>query len=318
MKRARPPLDPAQLTAGRGSLLTTLDVARLLRVHPKHIYRLLQRGLPGYRVGGEWRFNVDEVLHWSGARAAAPVPIASPETAVAAPSPIQALPPLIAANGDIAIELLLRRMADGGSSIGLVTADRGTGLERLRRGEVLAAGCHGPQIPATLEDQRLVFVHLVERRVGFGLRAGIKMKSFRQLRGLRLASRPETAGVRAHFDGELVRQGIDPRALHEGAAMLPSHCEVVCAVARGDADVGLTSEAWANRVGLTFEPLCEESYGLLVRASALGDPLVVHLCELLQSVAFRRDLDGIPGYSARRAGTISYEPPRRHRSPATT
>jgi molybdate-binding protein len=269
-------------------------------------------------MGGEWRFYLEEVLAWSGGATPARSPAAVGEAASPSPTPSTSLPPLLAANGDLAVEFLLRRMAEGGSSLGLVAADRGTGLQRLRRGDVLAAGCHGPEIPATLEDQRLVFVHLVERKVGLGLRAGLKMKSLRQLRGLRIASRPETAGVRAHFDNELMKQGIDPRALHQDAAVLSSHCEVVCAVARGDADVGLTSEAWAFRVGLTFRPLCEESYGLLVRASALGDPLVVRLCELLQSGAFRRDLDKVPGYTARRAGIISYEPPRRHHSVAAT
>src|SRR5208283_3172516 len=42
-------------------LLTTNEVARLLRVHPKHVYRLLKRGLPAHRVGDEWRFDEDEV-----------------------------------------------------------------------------------------------------------------------------------------------------------------------------------------------------------------------------------------------------------------
>ncbi|MCX4246226.1 helix-turn-helix transcriptional regulator [Paraliomyxa miuraensis] len=49
-------------------LLTSAEVARLLRVHPKHLYRLLRRGLPGHRLGrGHWRFRRDEVLAWMSA-----------------------------------------------------------------------------------------------------------------------------------------------------------------------------------------------------------------------------------------------------------
>ncbi len=33
--------------------LTTREVAELLRVHPKHVYRLRKRGLPAHRVGDE-------------------------------------------------------------------------------------------------------------------------------------------------------------------------------------------------------------------------------------------------------------------------
>jgi excisionase family DNA binding protein len=50
-------------------LLTSAEVAQLLRVHPKHLYRLLRRGLPGHRVdGGHWRFDREEVLAWMRAR----------------------------------------------------------------------------------------------------------------------------------------------------------------------------------------------------------------------------------------------------------
>jgi putative molybdopterin biosynthesis protein len=50
-------------------LLTSGEVARLLRVHPKHLYRLLRQGLPGRRLGrGHWRFRRDEVLAWIGSR----------------------------------------------------------------------------------------------------------------------------------------------------------------------------------------------------------------------------------------------------------
>jgi putative molybdopterin biosynthesis protein len=311
VKNARPPLDLERLKAEEGLLLTTFDVARLLRVHPKHVYRLLRRGLPGHRVGGEWRFNADQVLAWSGAVPSDRLTHGQRRAPAAATG--ESLPPLLAANGDIAVERLLKRMAETGPSLGLLTSDRGTGLELLRRGEVLATGCHGSVIPGALGDSRLVFVHLVERSIGFALRSGVRWRGLPTLRRVRVASRPETAGVRAPFDDELRRQGIDPRALHERAAVLPSHCEVVCAVARGDADVGLTSEAWARRVGLTFVPLCRENYGILVRASALGDPRIVHLCGVTQSASFRRDVGRAPGYEARRAGTIYYEPPKQHR-----
>ena len=50
-------------------LLTSTETARLLRVHPKHLYRLLRQGLPGHRAGkGHWRFWRSEVLAWLEAR----------------------------------------------------------------------------------------------------------------------------------------------------------------------------------------------------------------------------------------------------------
>jgi excisionase family DNA binding protein len=66
-------------------LLTSPECAELLRVHPKHLYRLLRQGLPGHRVGrGHWRFDRDEVLAWMRARSAR---VAAPDRVVAELAP---------------------------------------------------------------------------------------------------------------------------------------------------------------------------------------------------------------------------------------
>ncbi|HEX3771169.1 MAG TPA: helix-turn-helix transcriptional regulator [Polyangiaceae bacterium] len=300
MKRARPPLPDGDLT-NAGVILTTADAARLLRVHPKHVYRLLRRGLPGHRVGGEWRFVAEEVLRWSGAHAP---PEALPRGPVAAS---RTPPPLLAANGDVAVERLLARLkGDDTTSLGFVQADRGEGLELLRRGWVLAAGCHGGEIPGALEDRRLAFIQIVDRQVGLVHRSGARVGSLRSLGRRRLASRPATAGVRLHFDGELRRHGVDAEALHTRATLFPSHREVVCAIARGEMDVGVATLAWAQHVGLACAPFCRETYGLVVRAEHLGDPRVVRLCEVAQSASFREEIAGVAGYRAEGAGSITY------------
>jgi excisionase family DNA binding protein len=309
MKIARPPLPPAALQQP-DALLTTKDVAALLRVHPKHVYRLMRGGLPAHRMGGEWRYVTAEVLQWAGAGGRSSRRGPAPDT-LSAPPPSSPEPPaLLATNGDLAVEHLLRRLTSAGRPLlGHVQADRASAFEMLRRGEVLAAGCHGNDIPTALEDHRLAFIHLVDRQVGLALRPGVRLRSLRQIGRWRLASRPQTAGVRGHFDEQLRREGIDPGAVHARAAELPSHREVVCAVARGEADVGLASLAWAHHVGLECLPLCQESYGLLVRASLLGDPRIVRLCEMAQSTEFRREVGAVHGYRTRQTGAISYEAP---------
>jgi len=308
MKHARPPLARHKLQRA-DTLLTTSEVARLLRVHPKHVYRLLRRGLPGLRVGGEWRFSSADVLQWSSAAGATAERTHAverpPETERAESCPGT----LVAANGDVAIELLMARLKDSGRPLfGFVQTDRRGGLDLLRRDDVLAVGCHGARIPGALADQRLVFIHLVDRQVVLAFRRGVRIRNLRQTSQFRLASRPETAGVRERFDERLRQAGVDPAAVHAGAIVLPSHREVVYALARGDADVGLASLAWADRVGLEWMPLYREAYGLLVRAGRLGDSRVIRLCETAQSAEFRRDIAGVRGYRARQTGTIAYEP----------
>lgn len=44
-------------------VLTTNEVAELLRVHPKTIYHLARAGkIPGAQIGGKWRFLHDEIV----------------------------------------------------------------------------------------------------------------------------------------------------------------------------------------------------------------------------------------------------------------
>ena len=46
-------------------VMTVQEVAQLLRVHQTTIYRLLRgNGLPGFRVGSEWRFSRQAVVAW--------------------------------------------------------------------------------------------------------------------------------------------------------------------------------------------------------------------------------------------------------------
>jgi putative molybdopterin biosynthesis protein len=97
--------------------------------------------------------------------------------------------------------------------LGLVNADRNDALELLRRNEVLIAGCHGTEIPLAVDGERLAFIHLVDREIGLAVRPGLMVRNVREIRRRRLASRPPTAGVRAHLDRELAHQGLDPTAV---------------------------------------------------------------------------------------------------------
>src|SRR5450755_455563 len=95
-------------------LLKTEEIAEVLRVHPKHVYRLLKKGLPGRRVGSEWRFSRDEVLAWSGGRTGGTKPEEGRAGAVLGE---EVAPALVAANGDVAVLTLLRISAAVGAPL---------------------------------------------------------------------------------------------------------------------------------------------------------------------------------------------------------
>jgi excisionase family DNA binding protein len=50
---------------GEPQVLTVGEVAKYLRVHQTTIYRLLKtQKLPAFRVGSDWRFNLETIEEW--------------------------------------------------------------------------------------------------------------------------------------------------------------------------------------------------------------------------------------------------------------
>ena len=282
-------------------MLTTSEVADFLRVHPKHVYRLLKKGLPARRVGAEWRFDRDDVLVWSGGKA--------PERRADAPVALGMPPPaLIAGNGDVALMTLLRLSTERGPPLlGFIQADRSSSLALLAQGAVLAAGAHAGGFPTHVGSERAARIHLVTREIGLLQRKGSRAIRLGELSEQVLASRPPSAGVRMHLDEALRAAQLDADVAHRRAVLLPSHLEVVLAVVSGRADVGLASRAWGERAGLVFHPLATESYGLIVKACDLGDARVVRVCELAQGEGFRTEVGRVPGYDVQGAGDIRYD-----------
>ncbi|MGH7949370.1 MAG: helix-turn-helix domain-containing protein [Candidatus Binataceae bacterium] len=46
-------------------VLTVKELSEYLKVHPSTIYRQLKRGrLPAFKVGSDWRFNVESIDRW--------------------------------------------------------------------------------------------------------------------------------------------------------------------------------------------------------------------------------------------------------------
>jgi excisionase family DNA binding protein len=53
-------------------VITIGELSEYLRVHRSTLYRLLKKGqLPGFKIGSDWRFNVETIDQWRmGLRAA--------------------------------------------------------------------------------------------------------------------------------------------------------------------------------------------------------------------------------------------------------
>jgi len=51
-------------------ILTVKEVSYILQLHKTTLYKLAKAGkIPGFRIGGDWRFRKDVILRWMTERA---------------------------------------------------------------------------------------------------------------------------------------------------------------------------------------------------------------------------------------------------------
>ena len=56
---------PRRASPVSSSYLTLREVAELLKLSEKTIYRLVQQGdIPAFKVGGSWRFRASDIEEW--------------------------------------------------------------------------------------------------------------------------------------------------------------------------------------------------------------------------------------------------------------
>ena len=61
----KPTIEGTSPMRASAKLLTVNELADYLRVHRSTIYRLLKKGqLPGFKIGSDWRFNVEAIDDW--------------------------------------------------------------------------------------------------------------------------------------------------------------------------------------------------------------------------------------------------------------
>ena len=132
------------------------------------------------------------------------------------------------------------------------------------------------------------------------------IKSLQDVKRLkaRYINRPLGTGTRVVLDELLEQDGLQPQHLAGYAHCEPSHGAVALAVANGAADVGLGIEIAARTHGLDFVPLVQEHYHLVCLKSALNEPTVVALCNLLKTPAWQTQLAALPGYTPAHSGEV--------------
>ncbi len=123
-------------------------------------------------------------------------------------------------------------------------------------------------------------------------------------KGAHFANRAIGTGTRVVLDDLLAQAGMTASQLAGYEHSEPSHAAVAHAVASGQFEVGLGIAAAAQRAGLSFVPLAEERYHLVCLKSALQQPGIQALLQLLKTPAWQEKVTHIAGYTPLQSGEV--------------
>jgi excisionase family DNA binding protein len=287
--------------------LTTSEAADYVRLGERKLYELVTSGaIPCTKVTGKWLFPRHELDRWvlSG--------LARPAGMIAADPP-----PIVGGSQDDLLEWTLRESGSGLASLAEGTA---RGVDRLRRGEVIAAAVHfhsdaadDANIAAArampgLEDA--VLVGLAKREQGLLVAPG----NPKQLHGLtdvlgcgaQMAVRQQGAGAQMLLDVLLARAGAKPKDLRRLEPPCLTGPDLAAAIRADKADCGVATRASARSAGLDFVPLLWENFDLLMRQRSYFRPPVQALIGFIGAKRLQQRAAELTGYDTAPAGRIRF------------
>ncbi len=292
--------------------LTTSEAAEYLRLGERKLYELVTAGaIPCSKVSGKWLFPRQELDLWvlSG--------LARPAGMIAADPP-----PIVGGSQDDLLEWTLR---ESGSGLASLTEGTARGVDRLLRGEVIAAAIHfhsDALAPDSADDANIaavrampglhdaVLVGLARREQGLLLAPG-NPKQLRSLSdvlgsGAKMAVRQPGAGAQMLLEVLLTRSGAAPKDLHRLEPPSLTGPDLAAAIRTGNADCGIATRAAANSAGLDFVPILSENFDLLMRQRSYFRPSVQALIGFLGEGRLKQRAAELTGYDPTPSGQIRF------------
>jgi putative molybdopterin biosynthesis protein len=292
--------------------LTTSEAAEYVRLGERKLYELVTSGaIPCSKVAGKWLFPRHELDLWVLSGLARPAGMSAADP-----------PPIVGGSQDDLLEWTLRESGSGLASLAEGTA---RGVDRLQRGEVIAAAVHfhSEAIPdAAAGDANIaavrampglhdaVLVGLIRREQGLLLAPG----NPKRLHGLpdvlssgaRMAVRQPGAGAQMLLDVLLTRAGAGPKALRRLESPCLTGPDLAAAIRTGKADCGIATRAAAKSAGIDFVPLLWENFDLLMRQRSYFRPQMQALIGFLGQKRLKQRAAELTGYDPAPAGQIRF------------
>jgi putative molybdopterin biosynthesis protein len=303
-------LMPAEDKSGPAppELLTTREVALLLRIKERKVYDLVAAGdIPHVRVTGKLLFPRALVDAW----------LVRHSEIHAEPQSLHERPNVVVGSHDPLLDWALRE-----SRSGLATFFDGSldGLERMARREAVAVGLHLLEpadnqnawnlghVERALQGQSVVLIEWAWREQGLIVPRGNPgcIRGPADLRGKRVIPRQREAGSFLLLQHLLATVGLSFETIDLLDPPARTETDVALAVADGKAEVGLGLAAVAWQLRLDFLPVMRERYDLALWRRAYFEPPLQRLAAFCRSERFVAHARELRGYDVAGFGTVHY------------
>jgi putative molybdopterin biosynthesis protein len=313
----------------QNSVLTTQEVADMLKIAKNTVYELIKRGeLNSYKVGKKVRIDLKDVMEYkertktaSSVKIGSSLSLTPPQTYHGFTVNRNTQAPIMLCGQDIILDLITRYLETGTGHFPVLRSFEGSynGLYSLYHGAVNLTTVHLwdpesnqyniPYVKRLLPGIPSVLVHLVSRYQGFyvakGNPKGIQGWEDLKREDITMINREKGSGTRILLDGHLKRLGINQSTIPGYHKESNSHLAIASTVARGGADIGLGNEKSALQVsGIDFIPLQEEQLDIVFRKEDMDRSEFRAILDIINSKEFKQELSGLGGYTLDRIGEI--------------
>jgi molybdate-binding protein len=213
---------------------------------------------------------------------------------------------------DLAIEMLARQL-EGHLTLTVLPVGSLGGLVALRENLCHLSGCHLldtsgeynlPYVRHFFPDRATLVFTLAQREQGLmtapGNPKGIRSLGDLAREDVTFINRNTGSGTRIWLDQHLQPLGIPPAGIHGYEQSLSTHTECARLVQKGEADVALGLHAAASQHELSFIPLFQERYDIVLPQAQVE--LLHPFLDTLQSGKFRQAAKSLPGYDLTHTG----------------
>lgn len=297
--------------------MSTKEAAEYLGINEKQVYALVKsKSIPCTRVTGKWIFPKKLIDQWITGNTIKNMPL------IAEGFKNNSRSLFAAGSNDPILDILINRMQNSGEGKYIFSCVTGSteGLRLLGSDFTDIAWCHLSkpdtgeydfnEITALVPDKKIAIIHLFRRELGFvSLNESPDFKiSFESIagKGLKFINRQKGSGTRILIEHFLDTEGIDPASIKGYSDEVKTHMETGLNILSGSADIGVTTSSVAKILDLSFQPVINESFDMVLMQETFFREEVQIFIENLKSDLFRKMVSFLGNYDFTKSGKIIY------------